>query len=258
MKKIGLCFCLLSVLLFGCQKETQEELSVMKKKSFVVGLDDTFAPMGFKNDDGEIVGFDVELAQEAAKHLGMEVTFQNIDWDLKESELANGNIDCIWNGYSVTEERQQQVLFSDPYLDNRQIIIVLNDSGITSKADLAGKTVSVQKNSSAYEAVMADSEFVSSLNNGELVQFDTNNDCFMDLEAQRSDAIVVDETLARYYMRQQSNNIYTVLEEDFGKESYAVGFRKSDEEFCSAINQVLQEIMADGTFDTIKAKWFDE
>lgn len=255
-KKLFVFMMLIALCLVGCSSTSVE--SPTEKKSFIVGLDDTFAPMGFKDASGEIVGFDVDLAKEVARRNGYEVTFLNVDWDLKETELANGNIDCIWNGYSITEERKQNVLFSDAYMNNSQLIITLNNSGITSKADLAGKVVSVQKNSSAYDAVNSDEAFVASLKNGELVQFDTNNDCFMDLEAGRSDAIVVDETLARYYIKQQPENIYTILDENFGTEEYAVGVRKNDEAFVNIINTTLSEMKADGTFDEIRNRWFEE
>lgn len=257
MKK--LCTCVIAMLclcsLAGCSKGNT---STAEDKTLVIGIDDTFAPMGFKNDKGEIVGFDIEVAKEVAKKIGKEVTFQNIDWDLKETELETGNIDFIWNGYSVTEERKEKVLFSDSYMENRQIIITLNDKEINTKADLAGKVVSVQKNSSAYDAVTNDKEFTKALKNSQPIQFDTNNDCFMDLEAGRSDAIVVDETLARYYMKQQANDIYKVLEDNFGTEEYAVGMRKADSELCKSINQAMQEMKDDGSFDKIKATWFAE
>lgn len=258
MKKLCTCviamLCLLS--LAGCSKDDNSQKD--KDNTLVIGIDDTFAPMGFKNDSGEIVGFDVEVAKEVAKKIGKEVTFQNIDWDLKETELETGNIDLIWNGYSVTDERKEKVLFSDAYMENRQIIITLKDKGINSKADLAGKVVSVQKNSSAYDAVTSDEAFTKALKDGQPVQFDTNNDCFMDLEAGRSDAIVVDETLARYYMKQQANDVYKVLEENFGTEEYAVGMRKADTELCKSINDAMQEMKNDGSFDKIKATWFAE
>lgn len=255
--------CLVAVLcLGGCSKPTNEE-NVPKepnsdKKVLIVGFDDTFAPMGFKNSDGEIVGFDVEMAEEIGKIIGVEMQFQNVDWDLKETEMNAGNIDLIWNGYSITQERKEMVLFSDPYLNNRQIIIVLKDSGYKTKADLTGKSLSVQKNSSALDAVNADVAFSEALKDGKPTQFETNNDCFMDLEAGRSDAIVVDEVLARYYMKQKGTDIYEVLEEDFGEEEYAIGMRKSDTELCEKINAALKELKENKTYDTIKNKWFSE
>lgn len=252
MKKI-LTIMLLAALLLtsACSKnETSEDV-------LVVGFDDTFAPMGFKDDNGEIVGFDIDLAKEIGEITGFEFEFQNIDWDLKETELENGNIDLIWNGYSITSERQEKVLFSDPYMENSQIIIVLSESGIKTKDELVGKTVSVQKNSSAYEAVMKDEGFVNSLKDQTIIQYDTNIDCFNDLVAKRSDAIVVDEVLARYYIRQQNNpEIYYILEEDFGDEEYAIGMRKDDEELCNKINNALNEIVESGKYDEIYQRWF--
>lgn len=255
MKKIKMLMLALccTLTLSACGSETSNEGS---KEVLTIGIDNTFAPMGFLQD-GELVGFDVELARAVAKKIGVEVEFQNIDWDLKETELDAGNIDLIWNGYSITEKRKEQVLFSDAYMENKQLIITTDQTGIQNKEDLKGKTVSVQKNSSAYDAVMQDTALVESLNGGKLTQFDTNNDCFMDLESGRSDAIVVDETLARYYMKQQDNGInYVVLDEDFGKEEYAVGMRKDDTELCDKINTALKELKEDGTFDTIRDKWF--
>ena len=142
------------------------------KEVLTIGIDDTFAPMGFKKD-GKLVGFDVELAEAVSKKIGKKVEFQNIDWDLKETELESGNIDLIWNGYSITEERKKQVLFSDPYMENRQIIITTDKTGIKTKADIKDKTLSVQKNSSAYDAVMKDKDFVAGLKDGKPTQFDT-------------------------------------------------------------------------------------
>lgn len=244
---------LLTMGMVGCGSD---EVDTMSKDTLVIGIDNTFAPMGFKKD-GKIVGFDVDMAKEVAKKLDKEVEFQNIDWDLKETELETGNIDLIWNGYSVTEQRKKQVLFSDPYMENRQLIVTTDKTGVKTKKDLAGKTISVQKNSSAYDAVMKDDAFVSSLDGGKLTQFDTNNDCFMDLESGRSDAIVVDETLARYYIKQQDNGVnYVYLDENFGTEDYAVGMRKADKALCKEINKALKELKDDGTYDKIKGEWF--
>ena len=142
-------------------------------------------------------------------------------------------------------------------MENRQIIITTDKTGIKTKSDIKYKTLSVQKNSSAYDAVMKDKDFVAGLKEGKPTQIDTNNDCLMDLESGRSDAIVVDETLARYYMKQQDNGVnYVVLDENFGKEEYAIGMRKDDTELCKHINKAMQELKDDGTFDNIKDTWF--
>ena len=245
----------------ACQKQdaatTDGWDAIVEKGYFVMGLDDTFAPMGFRDSSGNLVGFDVELAQEVAKRLELEVKFQPIDWSLKETELNSGNIDVIWNGYTITPSRQEKVAFTDPYLNNKQIIVVLSDSDVTDKASLAGKSVAVQKESSAYEAVMAETAFVDSLKE-ELVQFDTNNEAFMDLEAKRVDAIVVDEVLARYYMSLRGEESYKVLDDNFGEEDFGIGIRKSDVTFLQKVNDTMNEMKKDGTYDTIKSKWFSQ
>ena len=224
-------------------------------KTVVIGVDDTFAPMGFRDDAGNLVGFDIDLANELLGRLGYEAEFQVIDWSMKETELNNGNIDLIWNGYTITESRKEKVNFTQPYLDNRQIIVTMADSEIETKADLAGKTVAVQKESSAYEAVMADPA-AATLAGGEPVQFDTNTDALMDLEAGRSDAAVLDEVLARYYIKLRGEEQYKVLEDNFGSEEYGIGVRKADTEFLAEIDGELTEMINDGTFAEIKGRWF--
>lgn len=225
-------------------------------KTVVIGVDDTFAPMGFRDDAGNLVGFDIDLANELLGRLGYEAKFQVIDWSMKETELNNGNIDLIWNGYTITDSRKEKVNFTQPYLDNKQIIVVMADSELETKADLAGKTVAVQKESSAYEAVMADTATAATLKGGEPVQFDTNTDALMDLEAGRSDAAVLDEVLARYYIKLRGAENYKILADDFGSEEYGIGVRKADTEFLAEIDGELTEMINDGTFAEIKGRWF--
>ena len=255
MKKICALFIILVLLLTGCSSAKTQDVKQDETKTLVVGLDDTFAPMGFRDDNGELVGFDIDLANAVAEKIGYEVSFQPIDWAMKETELNSGNIDCIWNGYSITEERKTKVSFSTPYLDNAQLIITLADSEIASKADLAGKTVAVQKESSALEAVTADDIYASL---SQVVEFDTNIDCFMELDAQRCDAIVCDEVLARYIIKQRGEEKYNILTDDFGKEEYGIGFRLTDTDLVNSVNQALEDLKADGTYSEIYSKWFSE
>lgn len=255
MKKICALFIILVLLLTGCSSAKTQDVKQDETKTLVVGLDDTFAPMGFRDDNGELVGFDIDLANAVAEKIGYEVSFQPIDWAMKETELNSGNIDCIWNGYSITEERKTKVSFSTPYLDNAQLIITLADSEIASKADLAGKTVAVQKESSALEAVTADDIYASF---SQVVEFDTNIDCFMELDAQRCDAIVCDEVLARYIIKQRGEEKYNILTDDFGKEEYGIGFRLTDTDLVNSVNQALEDLKADGTYSEIYSKWFSE
>ena len=255
MKKICALFIILVLLLTGCSSAKTQDVKQDETKTLVVGLDDTFAPMGFRDDNGELVGFDIDLANAVAEKIGYEVSFQPIDWAMKETELNSGNIDCIWNGYSITEERKTKVSFSTPYLDNAQLIITLADSEIASKADLAGKTVAVQKESSALEAVTADDIYASL---SQVVEFDTNIDCFMELDAQRCDVIVCDEVLARYIIKQRGEEKYNILTDDFGKEEYGIGFRLTDTDLVNSVNQALEDLKADGTYSEIYSKWFSE
>ncbi|MBE6887919.1 MAG: amino acid ABC transporter substrate-binding protein [Ruminococcaceae bacterium] len=244
------------IMMFACAACSAQPAQNDDDKTVVIGVDDTFAPMGFRDETGELVGFDIDLANELLTRLGYTPEFQVIDWSMKETELSNGNIDLIWNGYTITDSRKEKVNFTQSYLDNKQIIVTMANSDIQSKADLSGKTVAVQKESSAYEAVMADSATAATLKSGEPVQFDTNNDAFMDVEAGRSDAIVVDEVLARYYIKMRGAEKYKILSEDFGSEEYGIGVRKSDTEFLAEIDSELTEMIDDGTFDEIKSRWF--
>lgn len=238
--------------------ETKQAANTLDKDELIIGLDDTFVPMGFKDESGELVGFDVELADKVAKKLNKKIKFQPIDWSMKETELNNGNIDLIWNGYSINDERKEKVEFSKPYLNNTQVIVTLADSNIKSKADLAGKKVGAQNGSTAVDAVEADGDTIKSFDGGKLVTFEDNNSALMDLEAKRLDAIVVDEILARYYMKARGTEKYKVLDENFGEEQYGVGIRKGDTKFVEAFNEALDEVIADKTAGEISKKWFEE
>ncbi|OOM74369.1 amino acid ABC transporter substrate-binding protein [Clostridium sp. BL-8] len=247
----------LGVGLIGCNKSSGGK-SALDKDELVIGLDDTFVPMGFKDESGKIVGFDVDLANAVAKKLNKTVKFQPIDWSMKETELNNGNIDLIWNGYSITDERKEKVDFSKPYLKNTQVIVTLADSNINSKSDLAGKKVGAQTGSTAVDAVEADGDIEKSFDGGKLITFEDNNAALMDLEAKRLDAIVVDEILARYYMKARGEEKYKILTDNFGDEEYGVGIKKGDTKFLDAFNKAFDEVKADGTAADISKKWFGQ
>ncbi len=245
---------LVAMMIVGCSDNGQSQNE--QKEALIMGLDDTFAPMGFRDEKGNLIGFDVDMANEVAKKIGETIEFQPIDWTMKETELNAGNIDFIWNGYSITADRQEKVAFTKPYLENSQIIVTMSESDIETKADLAGKNVAVQAESSALDAINAEPEVVASF--GELVEFSTNNEAFSDLESGRSDAMVVDEVLARFYMKQNGQEKYKVLDEDFGDEEYGIGLRKDDTELLKKVDSALDEMKSDGTYDEIYQKWFSE
>ena len=236
----------------------EEVASALDKDTLVVGLDDTFAPMGFRDESGEIVGFDIDLAKAMGEKLGKAIEFQSIDWTMKETELNAGNIDFIWNGYSISDERKEKVDFSVPYLKNKQVIITLADSDINTKADLAGKTVAAQTGSTAVDAIEAEPEVMATFKDGKPVTYESNNDVLMDLEAGRVDAAVADEIIIRYYMSKKGEDKFKILEENFGDEEYGVGMRKGDTKLVEAFNQAYGELKAEGKLAEISTKWFGE
>lgn len=265
MKK-NIIFLLLSVMIIslftvGCGNKAatsaeDNSLEEIKKKGvLVVGLDDTFAPMGFRDEAGEIVGFDIDLAKEVAKRMDVEIELKPIDWNAKMMELNGKNIDVIWNGLSITEERKKEILFSDVYLDNKQIIIVKTDSDIQTKADLADKVIGLQTGSSAETALNADAETASSIK--EVSDYPDNTTVLMELEAGRLDAAVMDEIVGRYYIAKKPDQ-FRVLEEDFGSESYGIGFRLGDKSLADEVNRIMKEMKEDGTAAAISKKWFGE
>lgn len=223
----------------------------------IIGVDDTFAPMGFLDENNELTGFDIEMAKAVGEKLGIPVEFQTIDWSMKEQELNQGNIDLIWNGYSVTDERAEKVLFTDAYLDNKQVVVTMADSGIQSLADLNGKVVAVQADSSAIEAIEANPEIGDTF--ADRPEFATNDEAIMDMEAGRSDAVVADSVLLNYVISHKDDpSKYVILDEDFGSEQFAVGVRKEDTALCEAINNAFKELKADGTVGELSVKWFGE
>ena len=225
---------------------------VMEKGTIVLGLDASFPPMGFKDDTGNIVGFDIDLAKEVATRMGVELQLQPIDWAAKELELNNKNIDLIWNGLTITPERQVSMLMSAPYMENKQIVVVLDSSEIKTLADLKGKDVAVQDGSSAQAALAADSELLASISQ---IDFKDNVTALMDLKNGQVDALAVDSIVAEYYTSQEAGT-FRILEEALAPEQYGIGFRVGEQAFADAVQAALDEMKADGTFEKISTQWF--
>jgi polar amino acid transport system substrate-binding protein len=246
----------LSLMLFaGCVKsdsKVDSSNAIKEKGKFVVGLDDKFPPMGFRDDKGEIVGFDIDLAKEAAKRMSLTVEFKPVDWDGVIMSLNNKDIDVIWNGLTITDKRKAQIGFTKAYLENKQIIVVKEGSTISKKADLKGKLVGVQMGSSSEEAISKDDLAKSAK---EVRKFSDNTEALLDLKNGGIDAVVVDEIVGRYYISKKSGE-YKVLEENLGSEEYGVGVRKGDKVFLENLDKALSDMKADGTADKIAEKWF--
>jgi polar amino acid transport system substrate-binding protein len=238
----------------GSTPSTDNSLkSIKEKKELIIGLDDNFPPMGFRDKSGEIVGFDIDMAKEVGKRMGVKVTFKPVEWDGIILSLNNKDIDAIWNGLTITDKRKEQIAFSKVYLQNKQIIIVKSKSNISKKTDLNDKIVGLQMGSSSETALSKDSKLTNSLK--EVKKYSNNTEALLDLNAERIDAIVVDEVVGRYYASKKPGD-YKVLDENLGVEDYGVGIRKTDTSLTEEINKLLEKIKSDGTANTISQKWF--
>ncbi len=234
-------------------KEEGDSLErVLNKGTFILGLDDSFPPMGFRNENNEIVGFDIDVAKEVCKRLGVELVLQPISWTAKEQELNSYNIDCIWNGMSVDDDRKEKMSLSMSYLENSMCFVVKTDNSITTLQELEGKKVGVQSGSTA-EKILQEAEIYSKL--AEVVSYADNVTAFMDLEINQVDAVFLDNVVANYYIA-TNNKPYVVLSEALANEEYAIGFRKQDTELCNKINEILVGMKQDGSLAEISTKWF--
>lgn len=234
------------------EESTAEEAKTTDGGTLIVGFDQDFPPMGFVGDDGEYTGFDLELAEEVAKRLGLEYKAQPIAWDSKDMELESGNIDCIWNGFTITG-REDDYTWTEPYMANQQVFVVANDSGINSQADLAGKIVEVQTDSSAEAALKEAPELTATFK--ELLTTADYNTAFMDLEQGAVDAIAMDVIVAGYQI-QQRNADFKILDDSLSEEEYGVGFKKGNTELKDKVQATLEEMAEDGTLKEISEKWF--
>lgn len=273
MKKIYLLGILATIMLAGCSSaKTAESTSASadtsaveskadatttaaseNKSTFTVGFDQDFPPMGFVGDDGEFTGFDLELAAEVAKRMGKEIKYQPIAWDAKDMELTSGNIDCIWNGFSI-QGREDKYTWSKPYMKNDQVFVVKSDSSIYSIEDLAGKTVEVQTDSSAEAALKENTELANTF--GKLQTVADYNTGFMDLEMGGVDAIAMDSVVANYQITKRGGNGFTVLDTPLSSEEYGIGFKLGNETLRNEVQKALEDMKADGTMKTISEKWF--
>lgn len=222
---------------------------VLDSGEFILGLDATFKPMGYTDENDEIVGFDIDCAEEVCSRLGVKLVKQPIDWDTKEQDLDSGKIDCIWNGMSINASRQEVMNLSEPYMKNEMVFVVTADSTIASQADLDGKTVAVQSGSTAQEILEG-----AGLNITENA-LATNVECLQQLELNLVDAVFMDSVVANYEIKESGKN-YVLLSDGLEEEEYAIGFRKNDQALRDKVQQTLSEMKADGKLGEISEKWF--
>ena len=231
-----------------------------QQKSITVGFDNTFVPMGFEEKNGNYAGFDIELAKYVSKKLGIQVHFQAIDWDMKETELQNGTIDVIWNGYSATDERREKVAFTIPYMQNTQILVVKKTSGIHSVEDMTGKVLGAQNGSSGMLDFEEHPEVLKNrVKRGDADQYQSVNEAIIDLKNDRIDALLIDRVYADYYLTTEGiADEYDTIPSGFESESFAVGVRPADKKLLEALNQAFKELYQEGIFQQISKKWFGE
>ncbi|WP_281164662.1 amino acid ABC transporter substrate-binding protein [Liquorilactobacillus sicerae] len=229
---------------------------IEKNKKVIVGLDDSFVPMGFRQKSGRLVGYDIDLAKAVFKLYGIKVDFQTIDWSMKETELRNGTIDLIWNGYTKNAARERTVAFSRTYLKNQQILVTKKKAGITSAAKMKGQTLGLQSGSSGYDSFENSPQLLKKYV-AQTVQYDSFNNAFMDLNDGRIQGLLIDSVYADYYIKHQADSAsYRKLVIGFPHEDFAVGMRKGDVTLRKKINHGLQILAKNGTLEKINQKWF--
>ena len=243
MKKIAamiLAGVMMVSLLAGCGTDGDSE-----KNTLTLGLDANFPPMGFSDENGDIVGFDIDLAKEVAKKMNVELKLQSINWETKEIELSSGKIDLIWNGLTMTPSREEEMTFTKPYLKNKQVVAVLKDSSIQTFADMKDKTVVLQKGSTAVDALNEDKNksLADSLKSTTVLE--QNIMCFTEVEAKRADAVIVDEVVAKYYLTKHPDK-FRLLDETLADEFYGIAVKKGNTQLRDQIQTALDELEKEG------------
>ena len=229
--------------------------SVEDKKTFTVGFDAEYPPYGYMDENGEYTGFDLELAEAVCKLEGWELVKKPLNWDSKDMELNSGSIDCIWNGFTMNG-REDDYTFSTPYVDNSQVIVVAEKSGIDTLEDLAGKTVGVQAASAALDLLQSEEGGQKKLADtfGALNEFADYNTAFTDLQAGALDALAIDVGVANYQIKSRGEG-YKILDETLNTEQYAIGFKKGNQELCDVVNADLKKLTEDGTVAKLAEKY---
>lgn len=232
--------------------ETDQSLQkVLDSGKFILGLDATFKPMGYTDENDEIVGFDIDVAEEVCARMGVELVKEGINWETKEQDLNAGRIDCIWNGMSVSPSRAEEMNLSEPYMTNAMVFVVPASSDITAMDQLSDKIIGVQNGSTAEEILMA-SEIGATITEQPMA---TNIEALQQMELGLVDAVFLDSVVANYEIT-SSGKDYKVLPDGLEEEEYAIGFRKADQALRDEVQRILSEMKADGKLGEISTEWF--
>ena len=265
-KKISLVLVFfLAFFLVGCtQKASDPKVDnwdkYQEQGTITIGFDNTFVPMGFEEKNGQYAGFDIDLAQAVSEKLGIQIKFQPIDWDMKETELQNGTIDAIWNGYTATDERKEKVAFTIPYMENQQVLVSKKSQNIHSVQDMTDKVLGAQAGSSGYLNFEGQPELLKNrVKDQKANQYQSFNEALIDLKNDRIDALLIDRVYANYYLQSEGIlNDYNVFSAGFESEAFAVGVRPADKTLLDALNQAFISLYQEGKFQEISQKWFGE
>lgn len=250
--------------LAGCGKTGQNNpqpsswKSIQAKHHVVIGLDDSFVPMGFRQKNGKLAGYDIDLARAVFKQYGIKVDFQTIDWSMNVTELRNQTVDLIWNGLTITDERQRAMTFSEPYLVNQQVLVVKKGQHIHSPQDMTGKTLGVQSGSSGAQDIDRYPKLLKQrIKKHTPVLYDTFNNAFIDLKADRIQGLLIDSVYANYYLQHLPNpGDYRVIKSGMPNEYFAVGIKKGNQEVKQKIDQGIEHLRKTGELQRINQKWF--
>lgn len=224
------------------------------KGEMIIGLDDTFAPMGFRDEEGNLIGFDIDLANAVGEELGVKMTFKPIDWDAKEMELKSKRIDCIWNGMSVTDDRMEKMALTDKYINNKIIVMAKDGTVKVEKAeDLAQYNVGTQADSSALEVLKTNEAYDTYAD--KISDYKTYDEAIMDMQAGRIDCIAVDQVLGEYKNSKLEKKMI-VCDYDFGDDFYAIGCRAEDKDVAAKLTEALGAVIESGKAEEISNKWF--
>jgi len=261
MKKF-VCFALaalmvLSLCACGAAKEDTKTEAKEEAKVFTMGIDAEYPPFSYIDDDGSYGGFDVDVCKAACEKLGWEFKVFGVNWDQKLVQLDANECDCVWSGMTILDSMKEAgYVISDPYFYNTQVLMVKEDSGFTSAADLAGKVVAVQLGTSGESLLAEDGDLAELAATFEdILTCESFLKCFTELDGGAVDAVFVDMPVAVSYAAK--NEGYRIINEDLGAEYYGIAFRSADQELCDAIEGAVAELVADGTYKTIADNYAD-
>ncbi len=236
--------------------DTESDLAYIKDKgTLVIGIT-YFEPMDYIDDNGELTGFEVEFGKAVCEKLGVEAKFQEISWDAKETELSAKNIDCIWNGLTITDERKEAMSITNPYMNNKQVIICKaeNEKAFSQPGGLKGKTVVAEKESYG-EEIIADETYKDFFGEAKYVPVDAMKNALMEVKAGTADAAVIDYVTGIGSLGEGTDYAdLVIVDKSFADEQYGVAFRKGSD-VTAEVNKAIDELKKDGTLKKIADKY---